>query len=463
MKNKTFKYSILFFFFTGQLHVAAQEKAVAIRLDSLTLEKAIEYVMKNSTELSIQDLKHRQDEMELSRLQNSKIPDVYLSGDLRRNIIIPATPIPASLMNPGASPDQMVFMKFNTEWNSAAGINLSYDIFNPSTFRQSSEQKQLNKINSYDAGISEKDLISSVSQAYAGCVISQAQLESFKTDTTFYFKSMIEAVSLYKKEKISLAGKNNAVIAYNTSLIQYLQAVRVLNEAKTNLLNVMGMKISERNIDSLRLSEDIRTLYSKIMDSGSDIDAGDSLSCQLDKSLGLSRQNEVVLLAESRTKSAKLKYLPSVTVNGYYGTNYYDNSLNLKEGSLWRGNSFVSLSLRIPITQVFTTSKEVSHFKLQEEIEKANLQNMQNQKEKELADVRGRLEVYKREYEMNLENYDLSIQNLKASQESFEKGYILEKDLLSEQLKCRNALQSLLQAAYNVFISATDLKKAQEE
>jgi outer membrane protein len=463
MKNKALKYFIPVFFFLGQRQLAAQDNGVAIRLDSLTLENAIEYVMKNSTDLSVQKLKRQQDEVELSRLHTNNIPDIYLSGDMRRNIIIPSTPIPASMINSSADPNQMIYMKFNTDWNSGAGINMSYDIFNPSTIRQSAEQKQLNRINSYDSHITERDLVSNVSQAYAGCVISQAQLESFITDTAFYHRSMIEAASLYKKEKISVTEKNNAVIAYNTSLMQYLQAERVLNEARTNLLYVLGIDVSEKNIKTLHLSEDIQGLYLKMMKPDSDASTIGPASGQMENSLGLSRQNEMVILAESRTKTARMKYLPSLSVNGYYGANYYDNKLNLNDGSMWHGNSYVGLSLKIPLTQVFNTSREVSHFKLQEEIEKANLQKMQNQKEKDLADAKGRLEVYKREYEMNLENYDLSVQNLKSSQERFAKGYILEKDLLSMQLQCRNALQSLLQAAYNVFISATDLKKTQEE
>lgn len=463
MKNKVIIFPILFFFFTGQLRVTAQDNGVSVRLDSLTLENAIEYVMKNSTELSIQNLKRRQDEVELSRLQSSRIPDVYLSGDLRRNIIIPATPIPASMINPAADPGQMIYMKFNTDWNSGAGINFSYDIFNPLTFRQTAEQRQLNKVDSYDMRISEKDLVSDLSQAYAGCVISQAQLESLSADTAFYYNSMTEAAWLYKKEKITLAEKNNTVIAYNNSKIQYMQAARVLYETKTNLLNIMGVEVSDKNIEVLRLSEDIRTLYSKAIHSVPGFNAGDSVPGQVANNLRLSRQNEIVLLAESRAKSARLKYLPSVSVNGFYGANYYDNNLNLTDGSSWHGNSYLGISLRIPITQAFSTGREVSHFKLQEQIEKASLQKMQNQKEKELADARGRLEIYKREYEMNIENYELSRQNLKSSEAGFEKGYILEKDLLSAQLQSRNALQSLLQAAYNVFISATDLKKAEEE
>jgi len=461
MKNMKFKYFLLILLLTGQLYVTGQDNVTSLRLDSLTLENTLDYVRRNSADLTIQNLKRRQDETELSRLQSSKIPDIYLSGDVRRNIIIPATPIPASMINPSADPSQMIYMKFNTDWNSGAGINFSYDIFNPLTFRQTAEQRQLNKVNSYDSQISEKDLVSEVSQAYAGCVISLAQLESLSTDTAFYYNSMAEADGLYKKEKITRTEKNNTVIAYNNSKMQYMQAVRVLYEAKTNLLNVIGVEVNEKNIAALYLSEDIRTLYSKIIDSDPDIGIAGSVTGLTGKSPGLLKQNEMVLLAESRVKSARLKYLPSVSVNGFYGANYYDNNLSLSDRSLWHGNSYLGISLRIPLTQAFTTGREVSHYKLQEQIEKAGLQKMQNQKEKEIADARGRLDTYKREYEMALENYDLSKQNLTSSEAGFEKGYILEKDLLSVQLQCRSALQNLLQSAYNVFISATELQKAE--
>ena len=158
----------------------------------------------------------------------------------------------------------MLYMKFNTDWNSGAGINVSYDIFNPATFRQASEQKLQNRISSYDTRISETDIRAGIAQAYAACVISQDQLESMKSDTAFYHSSLMEATILFHQEKISLTDKNNAVIAYNTSIMQYRNAERVLNAAKANLLYLMGAEVSVRNIDALHLSEDIPALYAKM-------------------------------------------------------------------------------------------------------------------------------------------------------------------------------------------------------
>ncbi|MDP4275681.1 MAG: TolC family protein [Bacteroidota bacterium] len=455
MKNKIL-YTTLLILFPGILWpIAAQKPVSTLNLDHLTLDEAIAYSLNNSPELAVKRLMQQKDEQELSKVQRSKIPDIYLSNDYRRNIIIPSTPIPASMMNQGADPSQMLYMKFNTDWNSGAGVNLSYDIFNPAMHRQTSEQKQQNNINRYDTQISETDIRANIARAYAECVISQDQLESLKTDTVYYQQSLAEATELYFKEKISLQDKNNAIIAYNTSLTQFLNAEKVLFSVKANLLYLLGAEVSDKNTAELHLSEDIAALYAKMDHSL----AGNIASDSLTGGLSLARQAEVIALAESRITSASLKYAPTLSLSGFYGTNFYGNDFNLSDRNHWHGNSYISLSVRIPVTRALTTSKEVSQLKLQEQIERENLRKLQNQKNKEWLDAQAQLIASEKEYGMSRKNYSLTTENLKAAQALLGKGYLLNKDYLSEQVKCRNAYQNVLQSAYNVFINVINLQK----
>ena len=456
-------YALPFFLFMGMQPVVAQEQVSSLVTDHLTLDAAVAYALKNSPELTAQRLKQEKDEQELSRIQRSQIPDLYLSGDIRRNLVIPSTPIPATLMNPAADPDQLLYMKFNTDWNSGVGINVSYEIFNPATFRQTSEQKLQNKISSYDTQISEAGIRAEVSQAYAACVISQDQRESMKSDTAFYYASLMEATDLYQQEKISLTDRNNAVIAYNTSIMQYRNAEKVLNSAKANLLYLMGVEVSAGNISTLHLQEDIPTLYAMMSSERVGNNAASPFSDSIAAGPSLARQIEVITLTKSRMRSAQLKYAPSLSLSGFYGSNYYGSSFDLGDGNLWHGNSYVAASLKIPLTRTFTTNKEISQLRLQEQIERENLREMQNRKSKEWLDALNQLTVSEKEYEMYRQNYELSAENIKASQAQLDKAYIQNKDYLDEQLKCRNAYQSFLQAAYNVFINTINLKKLEEE
>ena len=124
------------------LSVLGQEKK--INLNALTLEEAVKYSLDHSPTFIAQQLKEQQAGYKLSQVKLDYLPDIYVTSDLRRNIIIPSTPIPASMINPSAPEDELMYMRFNTPWSSGAGLNLAFDIFNPETIgRKSEQEKQL--------------------------------------------------------------------------------------------------------------------------------------------------------------------------------------------------------------------------------------------------------------------------------------------------------------------------------
>lgn len=456
-------YGILLVLLPSVETVSSQNPVDSLRLDHLTLDDAVQWSVSNSPTLIAQRLKLQQEEQELSRIRAGKIPDIYVSGDFRRNLIIPSTPIPAFIIDPAADPDQMLYMKFNTEWNSTAGINLSFDIFNPAAYRQTKEQKQQNKIRNYDLQMSENDLRTEVAKAYAACVISQDQVVSYINDTAFYSKSLAEAVALYDKKKISLTDRNNIEIAWNTSIMQYHNAENVLSETKATLLYLLGEEVSVENLASLRLSEDIPALYNKMNPAAKGYLSGNPADRYVTKGSGLSRQSEIIALTQSRIISSRLQIAPSFSLKGFYGSNYYSNAFDPVNVDLWHGNSYLALSLKIPMTQAITVRKETAKLKLQEQIERESLRDMQNLKSKEWMEVWKKLKLSLKEYDMLRQNYELSTQNLNAAGAQLDKAYTQEKNYLEEQVRCRNAYQNLLQAAYNVFINTIDLQKLESE
>jgi outer membrane protein TolC len=170
------------------------------------------------------------------------------------------------------------------------------------------------------------------------------------------------------------------------------------------------------------------------------------------------KQSEMVSLAALRTESAEWKYAPTLSLNGYLGTNYYNNELRLFNDRYWRGNSYLGLSLKIPISQSLTTAKEVSRLRLQQRLEEASLLEIRNRQEKERLQERSQLAVQRESYRLSEENMAISEQNLEAAQMQYEKGYILQQELLSEQLKAQLARQSYLQAAYDLFTGLVTMK-----
>jgi len=425
-------------------------RAQELHLECLTMEETIAYALEHAPERIRQKLMVGEAELRLDEARLQNLPDIYASGDLRRNLIIPSTPVPAHLFDPDAQEGELMYLRFNTSWNASAGLNLSYDLFSPEKVNRVGEQKQQLKIQQYDEMISEKELREQVAIAYAECVIAEEQLRSCVQDTTYYALLLSNAGDLYKKEQLSLVEKNKAQQAYNESVANCLRAEKIAADARANLLFLAGAEVTPQTVATLQLEEDIPTLLSKMEQHASTSVTG--------KELEVMKQLERVSLAALRTGSAEWKYAPTLSLNGYLGTNYYNNELRLFNDRYWRGNSYLGLSLKIPISQSLTTAKEVSRLRLQQRLEEASLLEIRNRQEKERLQEQSQLVVQRESYRLSEENMAISEQNLEAAQMQYEKGYILQQELLSEQLKAQFARQSYLQAAYDLFTGLVTMK-----
>lgn len=414
--------------------------------DSFTLDGAINYAIEHSPILNVNKMKLEKASIQVDESRLQYIPEIYLSGDLRSNLIIPATPVPANVFNSSASEGEIMYLKFNTKWNSAVGVNIKYELFNPEKINVVTQQQHQLRIQEYNTEITVADIREQVALAYAECIIAEEQKNLLKEDTTYYEEILNNASQLYLKERVSLSEINEAHIAYNESVASLIEAEKIWNDRKAELLYIIGMNVTAKNIESLTLQEDISTLLNKI-------EQKTFSSQSIINNLEVNRQQEITDLSELRLKSAMWKYAPTLSLNGYYGTNYYNNELSLFNNIFWRGNSYIGLSLIVPITQSLSTSKEVSRLRLQHSMESENLRDIRNFQEKERLNELSLLQVRKENYRISLENWEMSLQNSEAVQMQFNKGYILQTDLLNEQLKIRQSRHRFLQATYDLFNS----------
>lgn len=420
-------------------------------LRHLTLDDAISRVLERSPGQLEQRIKVEEARLQLKDARLQHIPTVHASGDLRRNLIIPSTPVPAYLFNPDAGEDETMYLKFNTEWNASAGLNLTYDLFSPDKVYATSEREQQLKIQEYDALISEQEARERISLSYAECIIAMEQLHALAMDTAYFSRLLAMADTLHAREKISMTERNEARVARNESVSNYLMGEKIVRDSKAELLYRMGEEITPGAIDLLYLAESLPSLLEKLDRSYS--------ASRFTGSLEETRQTEAVKLAGLRVKSATLKYAPTLTLNGYLGSNMYNRELSLFDHRFWRGYSYIGLSVSVPITQSLHTANEVSRLRLLQQVERETLRDLRNEKAKEELDERSLLEVRRENYRLSLENLELNRQNARAGQVEYEKGYILQQDLLNRQRALQNARQNYLQSAYEIISSLVALQK----
>lgn len=417
--------------------------AVAFAQETYTLDKAVTYAMDHSPVLNINKLKLQEASIQVDESKLQYVPDIYLSGDLRRNLIIPATPVPANVFDPSASEGELMYLKFNTKWNSSAGLNMKYDLFNPEKVNSVAKQQNQLRIQEYDTEMSEAELKEKVALAYADCIIAEEQVKLLKDDVVYFEELLDNANQLFKKEQISLSEKNDANRAYNESVSKFLEAEKIAGDRKAELLYLIGKDVTSENIESLFLEEDIPSLLEKVEQK--------KTSKNILNDLEVLRQQEVTNLASLKVKSAQLKYAPTLSLNGYLGSNYYNNDFSLFNNNHWRGNSYIGLSVMLPISRSLNTTKEVSRLRLQQQMETENLRDIRNKQEKERLNNLSLLQVRQKNYQLSRDSWEMSLQNSKAVQLQYEKGYIRQSDLLNEQQKAGQYRHNFLQAAYDLF------------
>ena len=417
----------------------------------ITLDEAIARALQHSPGQLTQQVKVEEARLQVKNARLQHIPTVYASGDLRRNLIIPSTPVPAYLFNPDAGEDETMYLKFNTRWNASAGLNLTYDLFNPDKVYATSEREQQLKIQEYDALISEQEARERISLSYAECIIAMEQLHALAMDTAYFSRLLAMADTLHAREKIPMTERNEARVARNESVSNYLMGEKIVRDSKAELLYLMGEEITPEAIDLLYPAESLPSLLEKLDRSYS--------ASRFTGSLEETRQTEAVKLAGLRVKSATLKYAPTLMLNGYLGSNMYNRELSLFDHRFWRGYSYIGLSVSVPITQSLHRANEVSRLRLLQQVERETLRDLQNEKTKEELDERSLLEVRRENYRLSLENLELNRQNARAGQVEYEKGYILQQDLLNRQRALQNARQNYLQSAYEIIASLIALQK----
>src|SRR5690554_60301 len=417
--------------------------AVAFAQETYTLDKAVTYAMDHSPVLNINKLKLQEASIQVDESKLQYVPDIYLSGDLRRNLIIPATPVPANVFDPSASEGELMYLKFNTKWNSSAGLNMKYDLFNPEKVNSVAKQQHQLRIQEYDTEMSEAELKEKVALAYADCIIAEEQVKLLKDDVVYFEELLDNANQLFKKEQISLSEKNDANRAYNESVSKFLEAEKIAGDRKAELLYLIGKDVTSENIESLFLEEDIPSLLEKVEQK--------KTSKNILNDLEVLRQQEVTNLASLKVKSAQLKYAPTLSLNGYLGSNYYNNDFSLFNNNHWRGNSYIGLSVMLPISRSLNTTKEVSRLRLQQQMETENLRDIRNKQEKERLNNLSLLQVRQKNYQLSRDSWEMSLQNSKSVQLQYEKGYIRQSDLLNEQQKAGQYRHNFLQAAYDLF------------
>lgn len=435
------------FLLTISFTASAQKDAESL---ALSFDNAIKEALRNNPELRIRELNYK---MSVEQLKESKlqlVPQIYGRYDIRHNIIIPSTLVPVGKFNPSLPPDETVPIKFGTSWYSGAGLFASVSLFDPSIIGDIREKNASVALSELERKITEKDLEYQAGRAYIACLISSEQYDYAVEDTLNSFNQLMETKRRVDGGFLKITDLNQAVLNHNNAISRLNDAKRIMNDSYKTLTYWMGYPQDQQFIPQLT----------------------DSLPVLIERfSTGLNSESDLLLTPELallkkrtdidnlRLRNIKYSFLPTVSLSAVYAGDFYNNSLRLSDKDYWFGNSNISLSIKVPITEGINRVKRLSRQKLMVETAGEDLLAELNKKQLELNRNRDNMFFYMKEMSLKDENMKISISNYNASYGLFREGRILPSELTEAELFLKQAKFDYLNSVFSFIESVLEFKR----
>lgn len=428
----------------------AQNQAV---ISELSFDNAIETALRNNPEMRIRELNYKMSVEQLKESKLNLVPQVYGRYDIRHNIIIPSTLVPVGKFNPDLPPDETVPIKFGTPWYSGAGLFASVSLFDPAIIGDIREKDASVALSELERKITEKDLAYQTGRAYIICLISSEQYRYASDDTLNSFNQLKETRRRYEEGFLKITDLNQALLNHNNSRSRFNDAKRILEDSWKTLAYWMGYPPDQQIFP--RLTDSLSVLI-------------DKFGRRLNSSSDLLSTPELLLLKSktdldnTKLRNIKYSFLPTVNLSAVYAGDYYNSSLRLSDKDYWFGNSNVSLSLKVPITEGISRVKRLSRQKLMVETSNVDFLSELNKKQLELKRNRDNLIFYRQEMILKEENMKISAQNYRAAFSLFQEGRIFPSELTEAEMSYKQAKFDYLNSVFSYIESALSLQRITE-
>lgn len=286
-------------------------------------------------------------QIDLKSEKGKRLPLIYGEGNIQRNLIAPVTPVPAIAFNPNAQPGEILPLKFATNWSSKAGLVLNLDLFNPATKTAIKVAEIDRQLKGLDAVQTQVDYKREATLAYAKVVLASKQYDQAVVDTLNYSQLIGVLKKRYEAGRTLELEYNKAQQEFINKQTQLAEAYRVLLVANAELAVYIDVNKYSK------LSSSISDIISKLNDN--------SPQTALTQ-IGLNKQK-----VEIQLKDLKLEALPKLTLNSYYGSQFFSNQFAVWDNNYWNGNAYVNVGIRVPISEFVDRKIKRSRFLLQQQ------------------------------------------------------------------------------------------------
>ena len=399
--------------FSVQGYGQTQKITIAGCLDAALKNKANIQAVKTDVYIS---------ELQTKAARAGYLPQISLEYDYRYNIIIPTSIVPVGLFYPVPT-DAMKAIKFGTNWQQIAGLSFFQPLVDLSVRSRVAESRINEKSRNTDLLTAEQDIKIEVIKSFLSVYLKDQQMVSTRLDTVRTRKTLELIRAKFAEGRILRTDLNKATVNHNKALSAFHSALTELAKEKMYLSFLTDFSV----LTVLNSEFDFSLIESGNIFPMSDSPVFDSL---------LSVQQLVLKsdLALQQEASEKRSVVPVIGIDGFMGANQFTNTFDPINSNSWYGNSYVGLSIKMPIISGRNVHNKVNQIKLQQKGINYSLEEEKKKATNTVMKIQEDISQLENETLLSTSNVKLLEENISLYQERFEKGQINTYDLLTEEI-----------------------------
>ncbi|TVR40608.1 MAG: TolC family protein [Cryomorphaceae bacterium] len=444
---KPLQIAVCALFLAGMQPAVAQQDPVR-----LSLEEAQKYALKHAYSLDYADMEVRAASYRNRELTAIGLPQINGDISFTNYLDLPTTVLPANAFNPAAPEDELVGVRFGTDYTSTASLRASQLIFDGTYFVGLKAAKTYVRLNQYGLEQSKNELRKNVTEAYALAAMASEAVQVLKDNMKSLESLLAETEKLFDSGFREELDVNQLQLQFSSLKNAVRQAERNVDITRNLLKFQIGMPVATPLELSTTLDELADVSYMPMM---------------LERDVKLQGHTDIltnetnVQLRELNVRAERMAGAPNLGGVFTAQQQAFRNDMDFfSANSDWFPNTFWGLQLNVPIFSGFMRHNKVQQAKVEVERAKRQLEQVREGLELEIATQRANFASAMEVYNTEKENVALAEKIFNTTTRKYQEGLSGSFELQQAETQMLNAQSSFLQSAYEVITAKAALEKA---
>lgn len=435
---------------------------------SYSLEEAVQYALKNSTQIKLNQLNIVDADAQLMEYKSIGLPKINADIDYQHFFAIPTTILP-DFITPSID-GRLVYYKvvdsnkidkpsgqgfparFGQSNSFSMGVGMNTILYDPSFFLGLKATKLYRELVTRQNAVSDITIRQTVAKSYLGALIALKSKTILDQNIATLDKMVKETQIIQSKGFMEQLDVDRLSLSLQTLQLE-AEKVNRMTEITHNVLKMqMGYPMNEK----ITLTDDLDAMVNRLKVDDIDLISGFKPDQRPEyRSMQLAAE-----LSNIRLKSIKLRAYP--TVNGFANAAYGTQTNNLfdKDITLWFPTAIAGFKIHIPIFDGFNRKAQYQRASIELDKLKIQMNEFERGMTLEVTTARIQVDNARTTLDGSKRNLDLAQRIYDQSQIKFKGGVGSSLEINQAETAFIQAQSNYINALYTLLIAKTDLDKA---